>query len=93
VSETLIASDALLLFHAILLIVGALLPVVNPPGDVPIFLAMTRGCDEATRRSLARRIAIYSFALLAGSMLFGSFVLRLFDLSVSALQAAGGAVV
>ena len=91
--ESLIASDALQLIHAVLLIVGALLPVVNPPGDVPIFLTMTKGCDEATRRDLARRIAIYSFALLAGSMLFGSFVLRMFDLSVSALQVAGGAVV
>ena len=92
-SGDLIAADALQLVHAILLIVGALLPVVNPPGNVPIFLAMTRGCDEATRRELARHIAIYSFALLFGSMLFGSLVLRLFDLSLAALQVAGGAVV
>ena len=88
-----IQADLLQLLHAVLLIVGALLPVVNPPGNVPIFLTLTRGCDEATRRDLARHIALYSFALLAGSMLFGSFVLRLFDLSVSALQVAGGAVV
>ena len=81
------------MFHAVLLVVGALLPVVNPPGSVPIFLAMTRGCDEPTRRDLARHIAVYSFALLLGSMLFGSLLLRLFDLSVGALQVAGGAVV
>ncbi len=92
-SASLLASDALQLFHAVLLVVGALLPVVNPPGNVPIFLAMTRGCDEPTRRDLARHIAVYSFALLLGSMLFGSLVLRLFDLSVAALQVAGGAVV
>jgi multiple antibiotic resistance protein len=88
-----IETDLLQLLHAVLLIVGALLPVVNPPGNVPIFLTLTRGCDEATRRDLARHIALYSFVLLAGSMLFGSLVLRLFDLSVSALQVAGGAVV
>jgi multiple antibiotic resistance protein len=88
-----IQADLLQLLHAVLLIVGALLPVVNPPGNVPIFLTLTRGCDEATRRDLARHIALYSFALLAGSMLFGSIVLRLFDLSVWALQVAGGAVV
>lgn len=92
-SENFLANDVLQVVHAVLLIVGALLPVVNPPGNVPIFLAMTRGCDEATRRDLARHIAAYSFALQFGSMLIGSLVLRLFDLSVSALQVAGGAVV
>src|SRR5574337_1829622 len=88
-----LAIDVLQMVHAVLLILGALLPVVNPPGNVSIFLALTRGCDEGTRRDLAAHIAIYSFALLFGSMLFGSIVLRLFDLSVAALQVAGGAVV
>ena len=35
------------------LIVGALLPVVNPPGNVPIFLNLTEGCDEATLTAIA----------------------------------------
>ena len=89
----LIGDDALQLLHAVLLIVGALLPVVNPLGNVPIFLTLTHGCDEATRRDLAQHIALYSFALLLGSMLLGSLVLRLFDLSVPVVQVAGGAVV
>ena len=91
-SGPLLAADVLQLLHAVLLIVGALLPVVNPPGNVPIFITLTRGCDEATRRDLARHIALYSFMLLLGSMLLGSLVLRLFDLSVAALQVTGGAV-
>lgn len=78
---------------AILVIVGAVLPIVNPPGDAPLFLRLTLGCDDATRRLLAGRIAIYSFVLLLGSMLFGSFVLRLFDLSIAVVQVTGGAVV
>jgi len=90
---SLVWTDTVQLLHAVLLIVGALLPVVNPPGNVPIFLNLTRGCDESTRRDLAKHIAIYSFALLLGSMVLGTLVLRLFDLSVGALQVAGGAVV
>ena len=86
-------NDFVQLFGAILLIVGAVLPVVNPPGDAPIFLRMTHGCDEATRSVLAWRIAVYSFALVLGSLLFGSLVLRLFELSVPVIQVAGGAVV
>jgi multiple antibiotic resistance protein len=86
-------SDTAQLVNAVLLIVGALLPVVNPLGNVPIFLTLTHGCDDATRRDLARHITAYSFALLLGSMLLGSFVLRLFDLSIPVVQVAGGAVV
>jgi len=93
VSGGLIWIDTAQLFNAVLLIVGALLPVVNPLGNVPIFLSLTHGCDDATRHDLARHIALYSFALLLGSMLFGSLVLRLFDLSVPVVQVAGGAVV
>jgi multiple antibiotic resistance protein len=86
-------TDFTQLTGAILVIVGAILPVVNPPGDAPIFLRMTFGCDDATRKTLARHIALYSFALLLGSMLIGSFVLRMFDLSIPVVQVAGGAVV
>jgi multiple antibiotic resistance protein len=86
-------TDFAQLSSAILLIVGAVLPVVNPVGDAALFLHMTRGCDAATRADLAWRITLYSFVLLLGSMLFGSLVLRLFDLSIPVVQIAGGAVV
>jgi multiple antibiotic resistance protein len=76
---------------AMLLIVGALLPLVNPLGDAPVFLRMTYGCDEAMRADLAKRIALYSFILLLGSMLLGSFILRLFGLSIPIVEVAGGA--
>ena len=86
-------SDLTQLFGAILLIIAAILPVVNPLGDAPIFLRMTPGCDESARAFLAKRIALYSFFLLLGSLLLGSFVLLMFGLSIPVVQVAGGAVV
>jgi multiple antibiotic resistance protein len=91
--DAMLWSDFVQLSGAILVIVGAVLPVVNPPGDAPIFLRLTHGCDDATRRALARHIAVYSFGLLLGSMLLGPLVLRLFGLSVPVIELAGGAVV
>jgi multiple antibiotic resistance protein len=85
--------EAVELLAAILVVVGGILPVVNPPGDAPLFLQLTAGCDEATRSDLARRISVYSFGLLVGAMLVGPVVLRLFDLSVAVIQVSGGAVV
>jgi multiple antibiotic resistance protein len=89
----LVWNDLVQLFGAIFVVVGAILPIVNPPGDASLFLDLTAGSDDATRRDLARRIAVYSFALLLGSMLVGPLLLRLFDLSVAVIQVAGGAVV
>ena len=86
-------SDLTQLASAILLILGAVLPVVNPLGDAPIFLRMTPGCDEETRAFLAGRIALYSFFFVLGSLLFGSFVLLVFGLSIAVIQVAGGSVV
>ena len=86
-------SDLAQLIGAILLIIGALLPVVNPLGDAPLFLRMTPGCDEPTRAFLANRIAFYSFFMVLGALLLGSFVLLMFGLSIPVVQVAGGAVV
>ena len=80
------------MLRATLLVVGAILPIVNPVGSAPMFLAMTHGADSATRRTLASLIAINSFILLLGSLIFGNFVLRLFGLSVPVVQLAGGLV-
>lgn len=86
-------TDFLQWASALLLVLGALVPVINPIGDAPMFLALTHGCDEPTRQHLSNRIAIYSFILLLGSLILGPAVLRLFGLSVPVVQVAGGAVV
>lgn len=87
-----LADDVRHFFVALLLVVGGLLPIVNPVGVAPMFLAMTHGADERTRAVLAFKIAVNSFILIMGSLIFGAFVLRIFGLSVPVVQVAGGAV-
>jgi multiple antibiotic resistance protein len=70
-----------------------LFPVVNPIGDAPIFLALTQWYPNSVRTVLARKIAAYGFALLAGSFLFGSIILDFFGISIVVIQIAGGLVV
>jgi multiple antibiotic resistance protein len=84
--------DLRMLIGPFLLVVGSLLPIVNPLGSAPIFLTMTHGSDEATRHKLAAQVAFNSFVLLFASMVFGTLVLKLFGLSVPVVQVAGGAV-
>jgi len=70
----------------------ALFPVVNPIGCAPIFLALTKRYPQSTQRILARKIAAYSFAILAVSLLFGTVILGFFGVSLVVIQIAGGLV-
>ena len=77
---------------ALLLVVGGLLPIVNPVGSAPLFLAMTHGATEEMRAELALKVAINSFLLIMGSLIVGAYVLKVFGLSIPVVQVAGGAV-
>jgi multiple antibiotic resistance protein len=62
----------------VLLVIGGLLPIVNPLGNAPIFLAMTSWCSTDMRRVLAWRIAVNGFILLLVSIFTGSHILAFF---------------
>jgi multiple antibiotic resistance protein len=77
-------------FTIVSVAVGALLPIVGPLNNAPMFLAATSGFTPEQRHTLARAVGINSFMLLAGSILVGAYVLDFFGLSVSAVQVGGG---
>jgi multiple antibiotic resistance protein len=81
------------LVNAFLLVYAGLFPIVNPIGDAPIFLGLTRECTEQERNALALRVALNSFALLLGSMFVGSYVLEFFGITLPIVRVAGGLVV
>jgi multiple antibiotic resistance protein len=69
-----------------------LFPVVNPIGCAPIFLSMTRGYPQSAQQILSRKIAVYGFAILAVSLLFGTPILNFFGINIVVIQIAGGLV-
>jgi multiple antibiotic resistance protein len=79
--------------HTILLVFAGLFPIVNPVGDAPIFLTLTRHCSKGERHLLAGKVAINSFILLTASLFLGSHVLEFFGITLPVLRIAGGLVV
>jgi multiple antibiotic resistance protein len=77
----------------VMLALGALLPIVDPLGGAPIYLAMTANLTSAERNRMAKAVAVNSFLLLITSALAGAYVLDFFGLSIPAVQVAGGIVV
>jgi multiple antibiotic resistance protein len=88
-----IFSDLAHFGSVVTLAVGALLPIVDPLGGAPIYLAMTAGLSSAERTRMAKSVAVNSFLLLVASALIGAYVLDFFGLSIPSVQVAGGVVV
>ena len=76
-----------------LLVVAALFPVVNPIGNTPIFLSLTRGLSSQARSTLARMIAINGLILTVISIFVGTHILAFFGISLPVVQVGGGLVV
>ncbi len=76
-----------------LLIVGALFPIVNPIGNTPIFLTLTRGLSDRGRAVLARMIALNGLILILASIFIGTHILAFFGISLPVVQVGGGLVV
>ena len=76
-----------------LLVVGALFPIVNPLGNAPIFLTLTRGLSGPGRTKLAWAIAVNGLVLMVASIFIGTYILGFFGISLPVVQVGGGLVV
>jgi len=61
--------DARHFIEGVFLVYAALLPIVNPLGAAPVFLAMTDGASPLERAVLARRIATNVFVMLVAAVI------------------------
>lgn len=69
---------------------ATLFVVIDPPGLVPMFIALTSGMDNAHRATMARRACIIAFVLLTLFGLMGEALLGFIGISMSAFRIAGG---
>lgn len=69
---------------------ATLFVVIDPPGLVPLFIALTQGMDTAHRRRLALRACIIAAILLTLFGLLGEQLLGFIGISMPAFRIAGG---
>ena len=67
-----------------------LLVIMDPPGAVPIFLSLVSDKAPKIRRKLAWQAASVSLLVIATFAVFGRWILDYLNVSIQALQAAGG---
>jgi multiple antibiotic resistance protein len=67
-----------------------LLVILDPPGATPIFLGLVADKSKKERVQLAWQAALVSLVVITFFSLFGRFILEYMNVSMEALQAAGG---
>jgi multiple antibiotic resistance protein len=68
----------------------ALFHVVNPIGSGVLFLNLTPNADNKLRRTISRKIALNSLALMLIVLLGGVYILKLFGITIPVVQMCGG---
>lgn len=72
---------------------AGLFAVMNPIGNVPIFLSLTGEATMAQRRKTARQAIVAAFLILFGFLVLGHFIFALFGITVAAFRVAGGILI
>ncbi len=69
---------------------ATLFVVIDPPGLVPMFIALTTGMSPERRRAMALRACLIAAVLLTMFGLFGESILGFIGISMPAFRIAGG---
>ncbi|MGL5911479.1 MAG: MarC family protein [Phycicoccus sp.] len=67
-----------------------LVVILDPPGAIPIFLALTGRLSARQKAAAARRASLVALGVIASFAVFGQQILDYLAITLPALQAAGG---
>ena len=69
-----------------------LLAIINPLEVMPVFLQLLEGKDKAAHRAVARKACTYALILLFFFLIFGTLMLKVFDVPLSMVRIVGGII-
>lgn len=80
-------------FHLAFITAITLFPAVNPVGTAFIVSPLLEGLNRKERLSAAKKIVLYCFIICTVSIVLGSWILKIFGLSLPIVQIAGGMII
>lgn len=79
--------------HLIFFAFLSLFPAVNPIGSAFIVEPLLGNLSMLQRKNASKKVALYCFVICTVTALIGSWVLKLFGISIPIVQVAGGAMI
>lgn len=67
--------------------------VMNPIGNVPIFLSLTENNDVNKQRKTARKAILIAFFIIMIFLVLGHYIFELFGITVNAFRVVGGILI
>ncbi|WP_022852564.1 MarC family protein [Thermodesulfatator atlanticus] len=77
----------------ILQIFGAFLAIMNPVGNIPIFVGLVEEFEEKTRVKVAKKSVIWAFIICSVFIFAGNFIFRFYGITLPAFRIAGGILI
>lgn len=68
----------------------SLFSIVDPPGAIPVYVALTSDRPRAERNKIALQTSFYFLLILFSFFVAGNYILSFFGLTIHALRIAGG---
>ena len=68
----------------------SLFSIVDPPGAIPAYVALTSDRPLPERKKIALHTSLYFLLILVSFFLAGNYILSFFGLTIHALRIAGG---
>ena len=81
-----------LYLHGITVFMG-FFAMLNPIGNLPVFLGMVQDFDKKTQNKVAFRATLAAFIIITIFTVFGHIIFRMFGITLPAFQIAGGIIV
>ncbi len=67
--------------------------IMNPFGNIPIFLGLVENLNEPTKRQIAKKSTITAFVIVFLFAISGNLIFRLFGITLPAFRIAGGILI
>jgi multiple antibiotic resistance protein len=67
--------------------------IMNPIANVPIFLSLVQGADDATKKKIALKSTLTAFIIVAAFVILGKFIFELFGITIPAFKITGGILI
>jgi len=71
-------------------VIAAVFAIVNPIGNIPVFVAITDGYTQEQKRRTRIRTCFVAAGVLIGFGIFGQYIFQLYGITIPAFKIAGG---
>ena len=71
----------------------AFVAINSPPGNMPIFISLTKAADQKTKKKISRKATFTAFIIVTGFIILGKYIFDLFGITIPAFKITGGILI